>query len=838
MTPALSHDAARALQPLLRVSGVSVNAGRQRVLGDVDLEIGAGEIVAVTGEPGSGKTTLVRCLAGDADLLGGEITVDGKELTGAEGIGVVWQDLEMCDNLDVASHLLLGQERRRLLFSPWRFHASAAALLERLEIPIRDTTRLVASLPGGQRQMLAVAKALSRAPRVLALDEPTASLGVSEAGHVEELIRRARDGGAAVLLVSRDIEQMFRLADRIVVLRHGGVVAELDPRTTHRDDVAALLSGQQVDTSARRQLTRLHGLADRLVSAEPSSSLSLILATLGSALGTENVCLHVATGPSLVCTASLGFASEEITAWSRLPFGAEGGPVGRAAAGGERVVEADLRSSRAWAPFGEIADSAALASSWSLPVMGPEGVSAVITVFMPEPRAPERDELDLLTLYAGYAASAVERDRLLDQLTSRNLVLETIREMLQTLTGPVTVGEEGLAIALQSLRRGLKADEVGLLGRVDAATARWRAYAGPTGTDPGFMSEALRAASGPALAEPRRNGTARTLAGGLEQRRLLAVPFDAPGGPAVLLALLSDSRASEEETALIEDAAHSLNLALEREEAGRAHQEALALRRSRELQRGFLSRLSHELRTPLTAIRGYAESLMQTDVSWDSASEQRFLQTIAAESARLGRLVDHLLDFSAIESGVMRIHPDWCDLRLVLEAAVSCLPPEASAAVSIACDPALPAVWGDHDRLEQVFVNLLGNALRHNPPGTHVVVTARQETPAEVEMTVTDDGAGFPPALVAAPFDSARRHRSPSAGAGLGLSIVHGIVEAHGGRVELTSAPVGTAFRILLPVEASTGHDARESAPEAALVGLGAGIQAPSPAAVPSGADG
>jgi signal transduction histidine kinase/ABC-type multidrug transport system ATPase subunit len=840
---ALSQDAARAPQPFLRVSGLSVNVGRHRALSDVDLSIGAGELVAVTGEPGSGKTTLVRCLAGETDPLAGEITVDGHPVAGAPsgpGIGVVWQDLELCDNLDVASHLLLGQERRRLLFSPWRFHASAASLLARLEMPIHDTTRLVGSLPAGQRQMLAVAKALSREPRMLVLDEPTASLGVSEAGHVEQLITRAQDRGAAILLVSRDIEQMFRLADRIVVLRHGRVVAELDPRTTHRDDVAALLSGQQVDTSARRQLTRLHGLADRLVSAEPSSSLSLILATLGSALGTEKVWIHVAEGPSLVCTASLGSTPQEIAPWSRLPFGPEGGPVGRAAASGDRVVEADLRSSRAWAQFGELADSAATSSSWSVPVLGPAGVSAVITVFMPEPGAPERDELDLLTLYAGYAASAVERDRLLDQLTSRNLVLETIREMLQTLTGPVTIGEEGLAIALQSLRRGLGSDEVGLLSRVDAETVRWRAYAGARSTDPGTMSEALSAAAEPALAEPRRDGTARGLSSSLD-RRVLAVPFNAPGGPAALLATWTDARASEEETALIEDAAHSLNLALEREEAGRAHQEALALRRSRELQRGFLSRLSHELRTPLTAIRGYAESLMQTDVSWDRASERRFLRTIAAESARLGRLVDHLLDFSAIESGVMRIQPDWCDLRLVLEAAVSCLPPEASDAVTIACDRTLPAVWGDHDRLEQVFVNLLGNALRHNPPGTQVRVTARSGTAGEVEMTVTDDGAGLPQALVAAPFNSVRRHRSARSGAGLGLSIVHGIVEAHGGRVELTSAAVGTAFRILLPVEASgtagPGADPPDVAPEAALVGLTAGAVETVPAAVPSGGD-
>jgi len=199
---------------------------------------------------------------------------------------------------------------------------------------------------------------------------------------------------------------------------------------------------------------------------------------------------------------------------------------------------------------------------------------------------------------------------------------------------------------------------------------------------------------------------------------VLAAAFTAPAGPTVLLASWKRLRATSEETALMEDAAHSLRLALEREEAGLAHQEAAALRRSRELQRGFLSRLSHELRTPLTAIRGYASSLMQPDVTWDGDSERRFLDRIAAESARLGRLVDDLLDFSAIESGIMRMQRDWCDIPLVLEAAIACLPPVDAASVSLGCDAGLPVVWADHDRLEQVFVNLLTNAVRHNPPGT------------------------------------------------------------------------------------------------------------------------
>ena len=302
-----------------------------------------------------------------------------------------------------------------------------------------------------------------------------------EAAQVEELIKGLREKGTTILLACHDIDQMFRLADRIVVLRHGGIVADLDPRSTHPDDVVALLSGQQVDSSARRQLTRLHGLADRLVSADPSSSLSLILSALGAALGTERLCIHLVSDQELICAASLGFAPGQLARWSRLRFGSAGGPVGLAAAAEEPVVE-DVRVSAAWLAFADLAIAAKVASSWSVPVMGPGGLIGVITVFRTDTGVPHRDELDLVTLYAGYAASAVERDGLLDQVTARNRVLETIREMLETLAGPIPVAE-GLVIAVQSLRRGLQADEVALLTQQGEAL-RWRAFAGPLGTDP------------------------------------------------------------------------------------------------------------------------------------------------------------------------------------------------------------------------------------------------------------------------------------------------------------------------------------------------------------------
>jgi signal transduction histidine kinase len=432
---------------------------------------------------------------------------------------------------------------------------------------------------------------------------------------------------------------------------------------------------------------------------------------------------------------------------------------------------------------------------------------------------PHRHELQLATLYAGYAASAIERDRLLEQATARNRVLETIREMLENLAGPAQVSE-GLVIAAQALRHGLQADEVALLTRPTGEDLRWRAYAGSQGPEvarePAEASPALREAAGHTLAQVFPDGTPRQFTSG-QGRRVRLVPFTAANGPAVLVASWNQpsAKAAQEEIALMEDAAHSLRLALDREEAGLAHQEATALRRSGELQRDFLSRLSHELRTPLTAIRGYASSLMQTDVTWDRSSQDRFLDRIAAESARLGRLVDDLLDFSTIESGLMRLQPDWCDLPLVVQAAVACLPPAAAAMVSVQCDPDLPVIWADHDRLEQVFVNLINNAIGHNPPGTKVWVTT-EAAGAEVVISVTDNGTGIPDEVAAAPFEAGRRRRTRTGGAGLGLSIAQGIAEAHQGRIELVRLPRGTRFRVCLP--ADVPGDAGETAGTLVLV--------------------
>jgi ABC-type multidrug transport system ATPase subunit/signal transduction histidine kinase len=807
---------------LLRVEGLTAHFGSIRALEGIDLEIRAGELVALAGENGAGKSTLVRAIAGDIAPSGGRITIAGERLAAnpaavaRRGVAVVWQDLSLCENLDVAANLMLGHESGGLLRSATGMHVAAARQLESLGIPIHDTTRTVSSLSGGQRQLLAVARAMADRPQLLILDEPTASLGVNESAQVEQLTVGVRERGTSVLLVSHDVDQMFRLADRIVVLRHGRLVAEVATAESHPDEVVALISGQLTDSSARRQLSRLHGLADRLASADPSSSLPLILSALAGALGADRLCIHLLDGDSLHLADHLGLSTPLRRAWAKLPLGSAGGPVGLAAAGEQIVVDHDVRSSAAWAPWQSLALSAGIGSSWAVPVIGANGLAGVITVFRRGAEPPPRDELDLVTLYAGYAANAVERERLLGEVTARNRVLETIQEVLETLAGPVPLSD-GLIVVLQALCLGLQADEVALLGTDDSpgypqvrAAVDAHGMARPS-------SAAMLDAAARALSAPRRDGRARAIRG-LDGAADLAVTFPSPGGASVLLARWATD-APDDATALLEDAANSLRLAHERQESERARQEASALRRSQELQRGFLRRLSHELRTPLTAIRGYASSLMQTDVVWDVESVQRFHSRIAAESARLGRLVDDLLDFSAIESSTMRLAPDWCDLTLVLDAAVACLPPAGAAKVAVSCARDLPVVWADHDRLEQVFVNLLENALRHNPDGTRIRVEARPVDgghppggAGEVVVTVSDDGEGDAEEIATALSGQRPARRSATAGAGLGLTIARGIVDAHGGHVELERTAAGTRFDIHLPVEQGDAPEASRQA--------------------------
>jgi signal transduction histidine kinase len=530
----------------------------------------------------------------------------------------------------------------------------------------------------------------------------------------------------------------------------------------------------------------------------------MILTALGTALDADRLCMHVATGTDrLRLACSLGVPAELQRAWQELPFGTAGGPPGVAAESEVVAVDTDVRTGSAWRPFVHLAWADEVASSWSVPFTGSDGLAGVITVLGDEVGRPTRDELDLVTLYGGYAASAIERDRLVGELTSRNLVLETIRDVLESLAGPVPVADS-LETALRSLLRGVLADEAALFtpGPEDRASCRVRVHGGEHGRWPGLESAVTEH-----RAQTAADGHAEPLDGAAPGWGL-AVSFLTRDGMVTLAARRELGGVTDEASALLEDAANSVRLALEREQAQAAAQQTAALRRSQQLQREFLARLSHELRTPLTAIGGYAETLMQGDVTWDKESHDRFLSRIGAESTRLRRLVEDLLDHSAIESGVLKLQRDWCDLPLLLDAARSCLAPASQACVQVQVVGDVPAIWADHDRLEQVFLNLLDNGVRHNARGTQVWAEVRSGKADTVRVVVRDNGAGTPDAVFASPFAPHRGKRGPTAGAGLGLSIAHAIVVTHGGEIEMHTTPQGTRFEIDLPV----GNDLADAA--------------------------
>ena len=296
-----ANDAPRPIvpDPALRATGLSRSFGSTLVLDDVDLVLAPGELVALVGGNGAGKSTLVACLAGALRPDRGRIMLDGEEIepdvaSAKElGVSVVWQDLALCDNLDTVANLFLGRERSTLLLSEDVMYSYARRLLSGMSIDIPDLSRPVGTLSGGQRQLIAIARAVLDRPRFLLLDEPTAALGVKETRLVDSLIQQLRASGLSVLLVSHRIDQVFDLADRIVVLRQGRVVGEVSPFEVHPDDVIDLMAGHETETTARKQLHRLHSLVDQLAEVEPSASLPLIVAAIATALDQPQVCVHL-----------------------------------------------------------------------------------------------------------------------------------------------------------------------------------------------------------------------------------------------------------------------------------------------------------------------------------------------------------------------------------------------------------------------------------------------------------------------------------------------------------------------------------------------------------------
>lgn len=246
-------------EPRLRVTGISKAYGAVQALSDVDFEVHAGEVVGLVGDNGAGKSTLVKTLAGVIQADSGSIYRDGQEVhitspNDATRLGVetVYQDLALCDNLDVVANLYLGREAQQTVvpglvqqLDETRMEARTNQILRQLDVKIPSVRTLVASLSGGQRQSIAVAKTVLRDPAVLLLDEPTAALGVAQTRQVLNLIRRLREQGLAVVMISHNLADVFEVADRVVVLRLGRRVGSFEIGATSSEQIIAAITGAE-----------------------------------------------------------------------------------------------------------------------------------------------------------------------------------------------------------------------------------------------------------------------------------------------------------------------------------------------------------------------------------------------------------------------------------------------------------------------------------------------------------------------------------------------------------------------------------------------------------------
>lgn len=237
--------------PILSLRKVNKSFGPVHVLKDVDFDAYAGKVTALVGDNGAGKSTLIKCIAGIYTPETGEFVFEGKKVSiagprdaTALGIEIVYQDLALCDNLDIVHNMFLGREEKSgITLNESTMESMAKKTLDGLSVrTVKSIRQKVASLSGGQRQTVAIARAVLWNSKVVILDEPTAALGVAQTEQVLKLVRQLADNGLAVIVISHNLNDVFQVADNIAAMYLGSMAAQVDKNSVNQNDVVRLIT--------------------------------------------------------------------------------------------------------------------------------------------------------------------------------------------------------------------------------------------------------------------------------------------------------------------------------------------------------------------------------------------------------------------------------------------------------------------------------------------------------------------------------------------------------------------------------------------------------------------
>ena len=237
--------------PLLSLKGINKSFGPVHVLKDVHLDVYPGQVTALVGDNGAGKSTLIKCIAGiytpeSGEIIfeGDKVDIDGPRAATSLGIEIVYQDLALCDNLDIVHNMFLGREEKRgITLNETSMESLARKTLDGLNVrTVKSIRQTVSSLSGGQRQTVAIARAVLWNSKVVVLDEPTAALGVAQTEQVLNLVRRLADNGLAVVLISHNLNDIFQVADNIAALYLGNMAAQVKKTDVTTNQVIELIT--------------------------------------------------------------------------------------------------------------------------------------------------------------------------------------------------------------------------------------------------------------------------------------------------------------------------------------------------------------------------------------------------------------------------------------------------------------------------------------------------------------------------------------------------------------------------------------------------------------------